>query len=213
MSFSLLLTLLLTAAAHAKAEKEIFVACTPSALEGAFDDKFEKEQGKNVHPVSGEELSMRGHKKIGEWLIEDRNGIGAHFRERPESLEIWAGSAGKHKVYCQEGRAVVVVLTWPGDLVGFHQAMTEKYGWNVSRNKFAADVDKYLAKGLVYVVQDTKDRVVTSRINQVDGKTRVRIFYYSAPALDAEIAYLNHYDEEKKKEAEAKFKKAKDSLL
>lgn len=203
----------LAGAALAKPEKEIFVDCTPASLEATFGDKFEKEPGKAVHPVWGEELSLQGYKQVGTKLIEDRSGTAANFRERREILDTWNGAGGKHRVHCQAGKVAVVILTWSGDLNGFHSAMEEKYGWTVSRTRFASDLDKFLAKGLVYVVKDEKARVVTARISEVDGKTRVRVHYYHGPRLKEEIHYLLNYEEERKKAEQEKYRKAKESLL
>lgn len=204
---------LLASSALAKPEKEIFVACKAEALSAAFGDKFEKEAGKSVHPVWGEELSLQGFKAIGNKLIDDRNGTSANFRERREIFDAWNGAGGRHRVLCQDGKVAVVILTWSGDLSGFRAAMEEKYGWNVSRSRFAQDLDKFLSKGLVYVVKEEKARVVTARISEVDGKPRVRVHYYHGPRLHEEIHYLLNYEEERRKAEEEKYRKAKESLL
>lgn len=209
----LLLTLAITLLAFAKAEKEIFVPCNRASLAKTFGDDFTREEGTTAHPVSGEEVSLLGFKAIGNRLVDDTIGTTAHFRERRREQEAWSSTAGKYRVHCVAGRVSAVAFNWPGDLNGFHQAMVEKYAWNLSRPQFASAVDKHLAKGLVYIVKKDKERVITTKITEVDGKTRVRVFYYQAQLLDEEILYLNHYEEEKKKANEEKLRKAKDGLL
>lgn len=209
----LLLTLALALLAHAGPEKEIFVPCNGGSLASTFGDDFTREEGTTAHPVSGEEVSLLGFKNIGNRLVDDTIGTTAHFRERRRGHEVWNSADGKYRVYCGDGRVSAVAFNWPGDLTGFHQAMVEKYAWNLSRPQFASAVEKHLAKGLVYIVKKDKERVITTKITEVDGKTRVRVFYYRAPRLDDEILYLNRYEEEKKKASEEKLRKAKDGLL
>jgi hypothetical protein len=197
----------------AETEKKIFVKCTPEALKAAFDDTFTSDTSQKFsHPISGEEIAVQGFRKLGTKVFEDSQG-NPQFRERRKILERFSGDSGRHVVYCNKGEAVAVTLAWPATLGELFEAMKEKYQWNITKSRFIDDVNKFISKGIVYLVKDEEDRLITVTIGKVDETTHVRVHYYQPALVREEIELLLKEDENRKKKDEERYKKAKGVLL
>ncbi len=200
-------------AGAAEPEKKIFVKCEAEALRTAFDDEFDTDSSQKVqHPISGEEISILGDRDLGTKVLEDQRG-NIQFRERRKYLENRIGRGGLYEVFCDKRQVISVALTFKGTLMEFYAALTEKYGSSMTRNRFIEDVNSSIDKGLVILVKETKDRVITATIVKRMGENRIRVRYYKPEPLEEELSLLRRESELRREQDLKKSKKTKDTLL